>query len=212
MHNRWRLLQGANALLYFGPLLAGLGGYGWAVAPVFAAIFVLWLIILRPREWPRRMTDALRPNTLVSMASRIVSQMLLVALLFAIGRGIGGVFDLVKPFHVMLPIGVSFLSIPLARMIWDPWTEGAAKAMQPMPGVPAAVAPSEEDLAAAEAMVAAFSEVPEDATDAQLRMHLKAMASHLAPGALHAALTAAARDKNASPVLRRANSLLSAQA
>lgn len=212
MKNRLRLLQGATALLYLGPLLAGLGGFGWRVIPIFVAIFLVWLFILRPQQWPRKAADWARPEALITLLTQGVVQVLLVAVSFGIGRGIGGALGTLPPFPLMLPVGVSFLSIPLARMIWDPWTEGAAKAMQPMPGVPAAVAPSEEDLAAAEAMVAAFSEVPEDATDAQLRMHLKAMASHLAPGALHAALTAAARDKNASPVLRRANSLLSAQA
>ena len=32
MHNRLRLMPGATALLYLGPLLAGLGGFGWAMA------------------------------------------------------------------------------------------------------------------------------------------------------------------------------------
>ncbi|MDZ4097043.1 MAG: hypothetical protein U1D35_19280, partial [Paracoccaceae bacterium] len=124
MHNRLRLLMGANALLYFGPLLAGLGGFGWSLVPVFAAIFVLWLIILRPQEWPDSLADWRRPETLVALAARAAVQLLLVAVCFGIGRGIGGVLGAVPPFPVMLPIAISFLSIPLARLIWKPVQPG----------------------------------------------------------------------------------------
>lgn len=212
MKNSVRLLQGANALLYFGPLLAGLGGFGWSVAPIFAALFVLWLIVLRPREWPRGWADAMRPGALVSIASRVVSQVFLVTILFGVGRGIGGIFDLHQPFHVMLPIAISFLSIPFARMIWDPWTDRSDQVLQAGPDLPASIAPSARDIAAAEAMVAAFCEVPEDATDAQLRMHLRAMAAHLAPGALHQALARAIDRQDAPRILRRAYAMLTAQA
>ena len=55
MRSRLRLLMGATALLYLGPVLAGLGGFGWSVVPVFTAIFLLWLIVLRPHQWPQRL-------------------------------------------------------------------------------------------------------------------------------------------------------------
>ena len=53
MQNRVRLLMGASALLYMGPLLAGLSGMGWAALPVFMALFALWLVVMRPAQWPR---------------------------------------------------------------------------------------------------------------------------------------------------------------
>ena len=48
-------------------------------------------------------------------------QVLLVAILFGVGRGIGGVLNVIPPFPVMLPIAMSFLWIPLSRLVWDPW-------------------------------------------------------------------------------------------
>lgn len=121
MQTRLRLLMAATALLYLGPLLAGLGGYGWAVVPVFAAIFVLWLIVLRPQQWPRRAGDWKRGAVATGAVTQALVQLLLVTLLFGIGRGIGGVLAIIPPFPAMLPIAVSFLSIPLSRLIWDPW-------------------------------------------------------------------------------------------
>lgn len=121
MQTRLRLLMAATALLYLGPLLAGLGGYGWAVVPVFAAIFVLWLIVLRPQQWPRRAADWKRGAVATGAVTQALVQLLLVTLLFGIGRGIGGVLAIIPPFPAMLPIAVSFLSIPLSRLIWDPW-------------------------------------------------------------------------------------------
>lgn len=121
MQNRLRLLQGATALLYFGPLLAGLGGFGWAVVPVFAAIFMLWLVIIRPQDFPRKLQEWMRVEGLVAFAARAAVQLLLVLVCFGIGRGIGGVLDSLPAFPLMLPIAVSFLAIPLARLIWNPW-------------------------------------------------------------------------------------------
>ncbi|MDZ4134807.1 MAG: hypothetical protein U1D06_04315 [Paracoccaceae bacterium] len=129
MQNRLRLLMGATALLYFGPLLAGLGGFGWAVAPVFGVIFILWQIVLRPHQWPRNWADWRRPEMLVGMAARSLMQVLLVTVCFAIGRGLGGVMGVLPPFSVMVPVGISFLAIPLARMIWDPWKMAEMDAM-----------------------------------------------------------------------------------
>ena len=120
MDNRLRLLMGATALLYFGPLLAGLGGLGWAQVPVFVAIFVLWLIILRPQHWPKTLTDWQKPAALISVAAQTATQALLVVVCFGVGRGIGGVTGFSLALPVLLPVGISLLSIPLCRMIWDP--------------------------------------------------------------------------------------------
>ena len=123
MENRRRFTMVANALLYFGPLLAGLAGFGWALIPVFTAIFVLWLIILQPYEFPINKAEWLSPDAWVAVAARAAVQLLLVVALFAVGRGIGGILGAMTGFPTLLPVAISFLSIPLARMIWDPWAQ-----------------------------------------------------------------------------------------
>ena len=121
MENRRRFLMLANALLYFGPLLAGLGGFGWIMVPVFTIIFVLWLIILQPQEFPINQGEWLSKDAWVAIAARAAIQALIVVLLFGIGRGIGGIMGAMAGFPTILPVAVSFLSIPIARLIWDPW-------------------------------------------------------------------------------------------
>ena len=107
MTNNRQRLMGANALLYFGPLLAGLGGFGWHVVPVFVALFLLWLVILRPQELPRARAEWLQSETLVALSTRAAVQILLVVLCFGIGRGIGGVLGALPHFPLMLPIALS---------------------------------------------------------------------------------------------------------
>ncbi|MGB8814455.1 MAG: hypothetical protein WCC57_14845 [Paracoccaceae bacterium] len=199
MQNRLRMLMGATALLYFGPLLAGLGNFGWAIVPVFAAIFVLWLVILRPQEWPRSMADWQRPEALVALAARGAVQLLLVAVCFGIGRGLGGVLGAMPPFPVMLPIAVSFLSIPLARLIWDPW-----KAAQIDTFAEGDLPPVENsnpivgDTTPAHAMVDPLCNLPADVSEADLDAHLAAMAPHISHQALLEALVARASGDTAS--------------
>ena len=123
MENRRRFMMVANALLYFGPLLAGLGGFGWGFVPVFTAIFVLWLIILQPFEFPINKSEWLSLDAWVAVSARAAVQLLLVVLLFGVGRGIGGILGAMTGFPILLPVAISFLSIPLARMIWDPWAQ-----------------------------------------------------------------------------------------
>ena len=197
MENRQRLLQGATALLYFGPLLAGLGGFGWRVIPVFVAIFLLWLFILRPQIWPRRPADWARPEAAVTLASQGAVQVLLVAVCFGIGRGIGGVLAALPPFPLMLPVAISFLSIPLARMVWDPW-HAETKARNGMPEAGQAGA------AAAGRMVAALAALPEDVTPEVLEGHLVAMGLQVGPDDLRRALMGQIQGGTAGPVLRRA--------
>ena len=51
MHNRLRLLRLITALLYSGPLLAGLMGQGWAMVAAFACVFVIFSVVLHPEHW-----------------------------------------------------------------------------------------------------------------------------------------------------------------
>lgn len=211
MQNRLRLLKGATALLYFGPLLAGLGGHGWAVVPVFAVIFLLWLFILRPQQWPRQLADWARPEALISLLTQGVVQVLLVALSFGIGRGIGGVLGFVPPIPLMLPVAISFLSIPLARMLWDPWKADEMAgllddALARLEGISEGPAP--EDLqariASAGRMVTELDRLPEGASPELLAEHLRAMATQTSQEALRVALMDPIYDRSASPVQWRA--------
>ncbi len=121
MFDRATLLMTAMALLYFGPLLAGLGGAGWPAVYAFAVIFTLWLIVLRPQSWPRNAAQWHDPAVLLHALTQVVAQCLLVAVLFGVGRGIGGTLGAVVGWPAWFPLSLSFLSVPLARLIWDPW-------------------------------------------------------------------------------------------
>lgn len=138
METRRRLLMVANALLYFGPLLAGLAGLGWGYVALFTAIFVLWLIILQPYEFPINRAEWMTLDAWVAVSARAVVQLLFVVILFGIGRGIGGTLGAMTGFPATLPLAISFLSIPVARMIWDPWAPSVAPPIGAEPKEPPA--------------------------------------------------------------------------
>ena len=116
---RLRLLKGATALLYFGPLLAGMSGFGFAMLVPFVAIFALWLMILRPEQWPSTAAEWLTAPAWGAAVTQVLSQVLLVTILFAVGRGIGGVAGFLPMTHPLFPLGVSVAAIPVSRMLWD---------------------------------------------------------------------------------------------
>lgn len=211
MQARLRLLKGATALLYLGPLLAGIAGFGWRVVPLFVAIFLLWLFILRPQQWPRTLADWSRPEALIALLTQSLVQLLLVAVSLGIGRGIGGVLGVMPAIPLMLPVAVSFLSIPLARMIWDPWRADTGEVV-----LDAALArlEAEEDPAPADdlkrrtevaaRMVAALDRLPAEAAPGLLADHLHAMATQTSHEALRVALMDPIYDRSATAVVRRA--------
>lgn len=191
MQNRLRLLMGVTSLLYVGPLMAGLGGFGWAVVPLFAAIFMLWLFILRPHQWPRNLSEWRDPQALIALLTQGLVQFLLVAVLFGVGRGIGGVLGALPMFSVVLPLSISFLSIPLARMIWDPWK--AAQVDRFLDDAIARVnAPLGHDQTAgldlAHRLIAPLADLPDDTTEAEVARHLIALSTQADPASIRKAL------------------------
>ncbi|MFZ1467928.1 MAG: hypothetical protein WAT09_03010 [Paracoccaceae bacterium] len=102
-----------------GPLLAGLAGFGWAMLPPFVAVFVMWLMLLRPHQWPRSNREWMRPASWLAALGQVLSQVALVAALFGAGRGIGGVLGELPMVFPLFPLSISFLSVPLSRMLWD---------------------------------------------------------------------------------------------
>lgn len=119
MAMRLKLLQGATAMLYIGPLVAGLSGFGWAMLPPFVSVFVLWLMLMRPHQWPQSNREWLKASAWGSALTLLLTQILLVAVLFAIGRGIGGVTGQLPLVFPLLPLALSFTAIPLARLAWN---------------------------------------------------------------------------------------------
>ena len=119
MERRARLLLLATVPLYLGPLLAGFSGMGWSAIPVFVALMALWLVVLRPHQWPRRMT-LWTSAVAVSAAAQVATNAVIVVILFGIGRALGAVagFDLLP--DPLVSVGLSFVSIPLSRLVWDP--------------------------------------------------------------------------------------------
>ncbi|MFZ9199409.1 MAG: hypothetical protein ACO22Z_08680 [Paracoccaceae bacterium] len=211
MQARLRLLKGATALLYLGPLLAGIAGYGWRVVPLFLGIFLLWLFILRPQKWPRTWADWSRPEALIALLTQGVVQLLLVVVSLGIGRGIGGVLGVMPEIPLMLPVAVSFLSIPLARMLWDPWRADAGEVVldEALARLEAEEDPAPADdlkrrIEIAARMVAALDRLPAEAAPELLADHLHAMATQTSHEALRVALMDPIYDGSATAVVRRA--------
>lgn len=176
MTTRLRLLQGATALLYLGPLLAGLSGHGWAMALVFAAIFVLWSIILRPHLWPRP-AEALRAEAIVPLAALVATQVLLAVLCLGLGRGFGGVMGLRPDLPFWFPAALSFLSVPLSRLAWTRPATGFDPLLHRAPSQRAeGTAP----------LLAALARLPQDASEADLLAYL--LATEADPAEILAAL------------------------
>lgn len=119
MPTRLRLLKGANALLYVGPLFAGISGTGFGTVAPFVAIFVLWLVFLRPEQWPATSAEWLAPQAIGAVMALVLSQVLLVFVLLGIGRGLGAVAGFLPAVNPIIPLTLSCLAIPLCRALWD---------------------------------------------------------------------------------------------
>ena len=117
------LFRGATALLYLGPLLAGLGGFGWMLVPGFLGIFTTYLFVVRRSIFPRKAADWADGSLALRLVNQILTQLLLIVICFAIGRGLGGVLDVLPAFSALWTLAVSFVAIPLCR-----WFE-----IQPLP-------------------------------------------------------------------------------
>lgn len=120
-----RLLRLATLPLYLGPLLAGLSGLGWSAAPVFVALIALWLVVMRPQQWPRQMSLWTRDVVQAALAQLAVNAVVVIGLL-AVGRGLGGVAGLALTLPALVPVGVAFLAIPLSWLVRGPASGSAS--------------------------------------------------------------------------------------
>ncbi len=118
--NRATFLRGATALLYLGPLVAGMAGLDWALVPVFTLLFLIWLLVLRPETWPKQDREWLTLRPWIALAARTVIQLLLVVLCFGLGRGLGHVLGFDPRIPFWFPVSLSALAILLGRLAWSP--------------------------------------------------------------------------------------------
>lgn len=117
---RYRLFLLSTALLYMGPLVAGLAGFGWQMIAAFTAVFMLWLVVMRPAMWPGAMAGWITRGVLLKLLFWVVVQTVIVGFCFAIGRGIGGTAGTLPLMPVWVPPLMSLLAVPLSRILWDP--------------------------------------------------------------------------------------------
>lgn len=117
---RRRLFMGATALLYLGPLLAGLSGFGWRQVPIFVLVFLGWLVVMHPGDWPGSLKEWRRPQAWLALATRLAVQVLLVIVSFGIGSGLGGVLGVRPLLPEWGPLALSLASIPLGRSVYNP--------------------------------------------------------------------------------------------
>ncbi|HSF64147.1 MAG TPA: hypothetical protein VLA78_07150 [Paracoccaceae bacterium] len=179
MQKRLLILKLAAALLYAGPLVAGLGGQGWAVAPVFVLVFLLWQVVMRPADWRRTPLEWAQAPVMLAAVLRIAVLVLLVALLFGLGRGIGALLGHLPAIPAAAPVLASLLAVPLARLIWDPAKGAQMEAFldDALAQVRGAAAPGgsvEEDL---DAIVAPLLDLAEDTPDAVARAAVDRLAA-----------------------------------
>jgi hypothetical protein len=170
MQNRLLLLKILTLMLYAGPLLAGLSGQGWNVLPAFAAIFVLWQVVMRPADWPRDAARWREGPVVVGALARAALMLVLVTVMFGIGRGIGGVAGHLPAIPAGATLALSFVSIPLSRMIWNPAKAAEMDAflddaLRQVQGLNASI----EDPATAAAAIGPLLMLPDDAPDATAR-------------------------------------------
>jgi hypothetical protein len=202
MLTRIRLLKAATALLYVGPLFAGISGLGWGMVAPFVAVFVVWLMVLRPEQWPASPQEWLTLPALGAALAQVLSQILLVTVLLAVGRGIGALAGFLPTVNPILPLALSFLAIPVCRILWDA-REAANQGV--FLDEEAEIAQAPRAAAEAAAAIVPLLNLPDAAPDAEVMSKTANALSGLAADLRLDALTAAlSRPNRNHAALRRA--------
>ena len=105
----------AWAGLYMGPLLAGLAAFGWAAVLPFIAVLTAWSLLSGDQQ---RLSLA-DPLSNLGLLWQIAMQAILVILCLSIGRGIGAVLAFTPEFSLILPLGLSLLSLAVLHCAWS---------------------------------------------------------------------------------------------
>lgn len=197
--NRLRLMQVVSLMLYAGPLFAGLANFGWEMVWPFTGIFLLWQVVLRPSDWPRDIRSWREPGTLAAAVARIAILAVVVALSFGVGRGLGGIVGFLPTIPALAPLTLSFVSVPLARLLWNPAGDGETDAfldtaIRDINAASAGPLADAKHLAEAEAqaqrMLEPLALMPDTTPDDTIIAHLGAMGRHVDDARLRAALIA----------------------
>lgn len=219
---RYRLFLLSTALLYMGPLVAGLAGFGWQMIAEFTAIFMLWLVVMRPAMWPDALADWVNRKVLLKLLFWVVVQTATVGFCFAIGRGIGGTAGSLPPMPVWVPPLMSLLAVPVSRILWNPASgnpdmtdyvdratldaEAAAARATAGPAAARHLAEAAQRRAEADAMpwVKRLAALPEATREPDLMLMVSAALQETPPLALLQAMSDAIDGPGQSPTLRRA--------
>lgn len=126
MNVRLRFLKMATIVLYLGPLSAGMAGLGWGMVAPFVSVFVLWLMTVRPEQWPTSAAEWRTGRAIGAALTQILSQILLVTVLIGLGRGFVGLAGLELSLNPLIPLCISIAAIFLSRIIWDSRDAAAA--------------------------------------------------------------------------------------
>jgi hypothetical protein len=118
--NRERLSQLVTLMLYAGPVIAGLAGFGWGVVPAFVVIFLAWRIVMHPAEWPRNPAAWRETAVQTGAALQTIVVVVVVLVCFGAGRGLGGVVGYLPPLPLVVPLFLSLAAVPLSRMLQGP--------------------------------------------------------------------------------------------
>ena len=154
-------------------------GQGWVMVLAFAAVFLVWSMIIRPQLWPRSLSDLGRSEAFVALAALVTTQLLLVILLFAVARGIGGVLDLKPALPAYLPLALSFLAVPVSRLIWNPGVMARNVGFDPL--LHDVAVATDDPAALAGEMLAQVMALPDDVAEDEVQNHLTAISAHLDP-------------------------------
>lgn len=119
------LLFACATLLYAGPFLAGLISGGWGTLAAFALIFSLWSLSQRPHLWPDTFSACFEAEALVALMALVLAQTLMALSAYVLGRGFGVLLGLRHAASPALPLALSFMAVPLARLVQpikdNPW-------------------------------------------------------------------------------------------
>lgn len=117
MHARYRAMFGTSALLYAGPLYAGLAGYGFETLPVFAAFFMVWLAVVRPGDWPETLDEWKSPRAIAWPMLIFIGQLGVVAFSLFMGNAIRAFAAIEVPLPLPVTLAMSFGAVVLARAL-----------------------------------------------------------------------------------------------
>lgn len=117
MKLRSRALFATSALLYLGPLLAGLGGYGIETLPVFGIAFMIWLAIVRPGDWPANARAWRNPRSVAWPMLIFGIQLVLIGFLVVVGTGMQGLAGGVVPLNLASAYALPFAGVFAAWLL-----------------------------------------------------------------------------------------------